>query len=160
MHKKHTYETDLTWTGNRGTGTSAYQAYGRTHEIIAPGKPTLPGSSDPAFRGDRTRYNPEELLVAALSACHMLAYLHLCADAGVIVTGYLDHASGVMAETEDGGGHFVEVVLHPVVTVADERHRDRAMSLHEEAHHLCFIASSVNFPVRCEASTRVGEPVG
>src|SRR6476661_292670 len=105
-HKEHTYEIDLTWTGNRGTGTSAYRAYDRTHEIGAPGKPALPGSSDPAFRGDGTRYNPEEFLVAALSACHMLAYLHLCADAGVVVTGYVDRARGVMTETESGGGHF------------------------------------------------------
>lgn len=153
-HREHAYEIDVTWTGNRGTGTSAYQAYSRNHEIAASGKPTLPGSSDPAFRGDCTRYNPEELLVAALSTCHMLAYLHLCADAGVVVTGYVDRACGVMTETADGGGRFVEVVLHPEIMLADERHRDRAMMLHDDAHHHCFIASSVNFPVRCEPSAR------
>jgi organic hydroperoxide reductase OsmC/OhrA len=158
-HKEHSYDIDLTWTGNRGTGTSAYRAYSRDHEIHIAGKPTIPGSSDPAFRGDRARYNPEELLVAALSACHMLAYLHLCADAGVAVTGYVDRARGVMMETDDGGGHFVEVVLRPEVTLDDEGHRERAMTLHEDAHHHCFIASSVNFPVRCEASARVDERV-
>jgi organic hydroperoxide reductase OsmC/OhrA len=151
--REHSYEIDVTWTGDRGSGTSAYQAYSRNHDIAASGKPVLPGSSDPAFRGDRTRYNPEELLVAALSACHMLAYLHLCADAGVVVTGYVDRARGVMTETEDGGGHFVEVVLRPEVTLNDERQRERAMTLHDDAHHCCFIASSVNFPVRCEPST-------
>ena len=157
--KSHAYEIDRTWTGNRGTGTSSYKAYDREHEIVANGKPILPGSSDPVFRGDRTRYNPEELLVAALSACHMLAYLHLCADAGVVVTGYVDHAHGVMTETPDGGGRFVEVVLRPEVVLEDERHRDRAMTLHDDAHHLCFIASSVNFPVRCEATARVDKHV-
>ena len=152
-HREHHYEIDVTWTGNNGTGTSADKAYSRNHEIAAQGKTMLPGSSDPAFRGDRTRYNPEELLVAALSACHMLAYLHLCADAGVVVTGYVDRARGVMKETEDGGGHFIEVVLRPEVTVNNENERERAMRLHDDAHHHCFIASSVNFPVRCEPTT-------
>jgi organic hydroperoxide reductase OsmC/OhrA len=157
--REHTYETDLTWTGNRGTGTSAYQAYSRAHEIVGNGKPILPGSSDPVFRGDRARYNPEELLVAALSACHMLAYLHLCADAGVVVTAYVDRARGVMVETANGGGHFVEVVLRPEVTLEDECHRERVLTLHDDAHHHCFIASSVNFLVRCEPSARVDERV-
>ena len=147
----HRYETSLTWTGNQGTGTSGYRAYSRNHEISAAGKSSIiDGSSDPAFRGDRARYNPEELLVSALSACHLLSYLHLCADAGVVVTAYEDHAEGTMVETPDGGGHFTEVVLRPVVTVAPGSDPALADALHDKAHHLCFIASSMNFPVRCE----------
>lgn len=143
----HEYQIRTTWTGNRGQGTAGYRAYDRAHEIRAPGKPVLAGSSDPAFRGDRTRYNPEELLVASLSACHMLWYLHLCADAGIVVTAYQDDARGTMETAADGSGRFVEVVLQPQVTIA---HGDpaRAAALHEDAHRLCFIAASVNFPVR------------
>nr|WP_240947785.1 OsmC family protein [Planosporangium mesophilum] len=140
----------VTWTGDRGTGTSSYRAYGRAHEVTAPGLPPLPGSSDPTFRGEPDRWNPEQLLVAALSQCHMLAYLHLCAVAGVVVTGYSDTPRGVMAETADGGGHFTEVVLRPRVTVESADMVERATALHEDAHQVCFIANSVNFPVRHE----------
>lgn len=150
--KRHTYSTRTEWTGNLGTGTSGYRAYARDHEISAAGKPAVPASSDPAFRGDPARYNPEELLVASLSSCHMLWYLHLCADAGVVVTHYADDATGTMAETEDGGGHFVEVALRPRVRVAAGADRDLAARLHDRAHHLCFIANSVNFPVTCDPS--------
>src|ERR1700742_747178 len=116
MSRKHTYETSTTWTGNRGQGTAAYRSYDRTHDTSAPGRPVIAASSDPAFRGNDDRWNPELLLVAALSQCHMLAYLHCCAVGGVVVTGYEDTAQGVMAETDDGGGHFEDVVLRPVVT--------------------------------------------
>lgn len=149
---RHTYSTRTEWTGNLGTGTSGYRAYTRDHEISTAGKSAIPASSDPAFRGDPSRYNPEELLVASLSSCHMLWYLHLCADAGVVVTNYADDATGTMAETEDGGGHFVEVTLRPRVRVAAGADRDLAARLHDRAHHLCFIANSVNFPVTCEPS--------
>src|SRR4030095_12641543 len=104
MHKEHSYSVKLNWTGNLGQGTSGYRAYSRNHEISAGGKPALPGSSDPTFRGDPTRYNPEEFLVSALSTCHMLWYLHLCAEAQIVVLEYSDEASGVMEETPDGGG--------------------------------------------------------
>lgn len=153
---RHEYAIRVEWRGNRGEGTSGYRAYDRAHEISAPGKPVIPGSSDPAFRGDRSRYNPEELLVSSLSACHMLWYLHLCADAGIVVTGYVDAATGSMVETEEGGGRFTEVVLRPTVTVRPGADPDRAMALHERAHRLCFIASSVNFAVRFEARVEVG----
>jgi organic hydroperoxide reductase OsmC/OhrA len=123
--------------------------------VSATGKHPLEGSADKPFRGDPSRWNPEELLVASLSSCHMLWYLHLCSDAGVVVTGYVDDASGTMAETEDGGGRFTEVVLRPRVTIADGSDRELAASLHEKAHHLCFIANSVNFPVRCEGEVDV-----
>jgi len=148
----------MQWTGNTGVGTAGYRAYERSHEISAPGlpKPPIPGSSDPAFRGDRARWNPEELLVSALSACHALSYLHLCAVAGVVVTDYVDHAEGWMDEDADGGGHFRRVVLRPAVTVAPGSDVERARALHHDAHRLCFIARSVNFPVEHEPEIHVG----
>jgi organic hydroperoxide reductase OsmC/OhrA len=147
--KTHHYELDITWTGNTGTGTSGYRDYERAHDISAPGKPTIPGTADPAFRGVPERWNPEKLLVATLSQCHMLWVLALCAQSGVPVTGYTDHPSGTMAQTEDGGGYFTEVVLHPAVHINDPQHADKLTEIHERAHHLCFIANSVNFDVRC-----------
>jgi len=137
------------WTGDDGVGTRDYRSYRRDHLIRIEGKPDLTGSSDPAFRGDRSRHNPEELLVAALSACHMLSYLHLAAVAGIVVREYEDRAEGTMVTNPEGGGRFTDVVLRPHV-VLDAGAPDRAFSLHEDAHHHCFIASSVNFPVRCE----------
>jgi organic hydroperoxide reductase OsmC/OhrA len=153
--RAHRYELTVTWTGNRGDGTAAYRAYGREHEVTAEGAPPIHGSSDPAFRGDASRWNPEQLLVAALSQCHLLSYLHLCADAGVVVIAYEDHADGVMEETPDGGGRFTEVTLRPVVTVSEESMADAARDLHDRAHQRCYIASSVNFPVRHEPEIRV-----
>src|SRR5437588_12846026 len=147
-HKQHLYAVGVRWTGNTGSGTSGYRSYKRDHEIQAASKPPIPASSDPAFRGDASRYNPEELLVASLSACHMLWFLHLCADAGVVVTSYADNAEGTMRLTEDGGGHFEGVILRPAVTVRKGCDTDLAQSLHARAHRLCFIANSVNFEVR------------
>jgi organic hydroperoxide reductase OsmC/OhrA len=152
VRRTHRYDLTMTWTGNRGTGTSGYRDYGRDHEIGAEGRPLLEGSSDPVFRGDKTRWNPELELVAALSQCHMLSYLHVCTTVGVVVTAYDDEPYGVMAETEDGGGHFTEVVLRPRVTVAGPGMAEQAQQLHAEASEKCFIASSVNFPVRHEPS--------
>ena len=143
----HRYKTRLVWTGNEGTGTSSYGAYSRNHEINTSDKPVLLGSSDPAFRGDPERWNPEELLLASLSACHQLWYLHLCASAGIVVTAYADAAEGEMQETADGGGHFTRVVLHPRVTLASGSDAERAKALHRAAHAKCFIARSVRFPV-------------
>jgi organic hydroperoxide reductase OsmC/OhrA len=131
-------------------GTSSYRDYARAHEISVEGKQVIAASSDPAFRGDRARWNPEELLLAALSSCHQLAYLHLCAVAGVVVTDYVDHAEGWMEETPDGAGQFTRVVLHPKVTIA-AGDPAKALELHHEAHRVCFIARSVNFPVENEA---------
>jgi organic hydroperoxide reductase OsmC/OhrA len=158
MANEHSYTVDVRWTGNLGQGTSGYRAYARAHEVSARGKPVIPGSSDPAFRGDPARYNPEELLVASLSACHMLWYLHLCADAGIVVMGYVDHASGTMAETS-GGGRFTEVVLRPAVSIRRGGDAGLAVKLHEQAHDRCFIARSVNFPIRCEPQVEVEEAV-
>ena len=147
--KEHRYSANIRWTGNRGTGTSGYRDYGRDHEIAIDGKSPISGSSDPAFRGDRALHNPEDLLVCALSACHMLSYLHLCAVSEIVVAAYEDRAEGTMRETDEGGGRFVEVVLRPKVAIA-AGDPAKASRLHEEAHRLCFIATSVNFPVRCE----------
>jgi organic hydroperoxide reductase OsmC/OhrA len=149
MSQHHAYTILTRWTGNLGTGTSGYRAYGRNHELVGTDKtgPIL-GSSDRAFRGDSTRYNPEELLVAALSACHMLSYLHACADAGVVVVDYVDEAQGTMVVEADGKGKMTEVVLRPRVTLARADQEGVALALHEEAHRLCFIANSVSFPVR------------
>lgn len=160
--RRHEYTVQVKWTGNRGSGTSSYRAYSRDHEILADGKRPVPGSADPAFRGDPTRYNPEDTLVSSLSACHMLWYLHLCADAGIQVTDYVDDAWGVMMQDADGGGRFERVVLRPRIVITAEEHRDRALELHARAHKLCFIANSVNFPVECEPELRVatGEVTG
>jgi organic hydroperoxide reductase OsmC/OhrA len=145
--RQHHYQLHLKWTGNTGTGTSSYRAYRRDHEITCAGKSLIAGSADPKFRGDQTRWNPEELLVASLAACHELWYLHLCADAGIIVVAYEDAPEGFMDETADGAGQFTRVVLRPRVLLRAGSDRDRALALHEKAHALCFIARSVNFPV-------------
>jgi len=139
------YRATVIWTGDRGVGTSAYRADGREHRILVEAKPELAGSADPAFLGDAERHNPEDLLVAALGACHMLWYLHLAADAGIRVTAYEDAAEGVMTVNDDGG-RFEAVTLNPVVTIA-QGDAARAEALHGAAHRRCFIANSVNFPV-------------
>lgn len=148
--KQHVYEIRVDWTGNTGEGTKTYRAYGRDHVITAPGKPALAGSSDPAFRGDPSRYSPEDLLVASLSSCHMLWYLHLCAVNQIVVIDYQDNATGLMDEQADGAGAFAAVVLRPQVTLTAGSDATKALALHEEAHRFCFIANSVKFPVKLE----------
>jgi organic hydroperoxide reductase OsmC/OhrA len=150
MPRTQEYALTVTWTGNTGSGTSGYAAFERSAEISGEGKPVIPGSADPAFRGARERWNPEELLVASLSQCHMLWYLVLCAKEGIVVTDYIDHAAGTLVETPDGGGHFETVTLRPLVTIAGAGHLERARSLHSRAHDLCFVANSVNFDVLTE----------
>jgi organic hydroperoxide reductase OsmC/OhrA len=156
VERVHHYRVKVEWTGNTGRGTLNYKAYERRHEISAHGKPAIPGSSDPAFRGNASCWNPEELLVASLSACHKLWYLHLCATAGVVVTSYVDSAEGEMEETVDGSGRFRRVVLRPVVTISPESDPAKALELHALAHAKCFIANSMNFPVEHEPAMRVG----
>lgn len=141
------YEATMTWTGNLGHGTVDYRHYGRNAELSIIGKPTIALSADPAFLGDRHRHSPEELLVAALASCHMLWYLHLCADAGIQVTSYHDQATSTMGEDAEGGGKFHDVTLRPRVTVARGCDVALAHRLHADAHRKCFIANSVNFPV-------------
>ena len=146
----HHYQVQTTWIGNTGQGTADYRAYKRDHEIFIAGKTApISGSSDSAFRGDPARYSPEELLVSTLSTCHMLWLLHLCANAGIKVIAYSDQACGVMATDADGSGRFTEVTLHPVMTITEAGRIQEAEALHAKAHELCFIANSVNFPVRC-----------
>jgi organic hydroperoxide reductase OsmC/OhrA len=147
MEKQHYYALVLHWTGNTGQGTSSYRSYERNYTISINGKPDVECSSDPSFSGDVTKYNPEDLLVASLAGCHMLWYLHLCAEAGVVVTSYQDHATGTMVETADGGGFFSGVTLSPQVTVASGSMVSTAVEMHEKANQLCFIANSVKFPV-------------
>ncbi len=145
---EHNYKATITWTGNEGKGTAGYREYQRSHIINVAGKPEIPASSDPSFRGDKTRYNPEELLLASVSSCHMLWYLHLCSVNGVIVVEYIDQATGVMIEAADGSGYFKEVTLYPKVIVSNESMIGKANELHHEANKMCFIANSVNFPIR------------
>jgi organic hydroperoxide reductase OsmC/OhrA len=154
LQKTHHYTLQLNWTGNKGVGTSAYDAYTRDHEFSADGKKiVIPGSSDPSFRGDPTRYNPEELLLASLSSCHMLWFLHLCSTHKIQVIAYEDEPVGTMLETKSGSGHFTEVILRPRVKVATAAMLEKITELHHEANKYCFIANSVNFPVRHEGET-------
>nr|WP_294524180.1 OsmC family protein [uncultured Rhodopila sp.] len=152
---EHHYSVSVTWTGNRGSGTADYRAYGRDLTIAAEGKPNIPGSADTAFRGDADRWNPEDLLVAALSSCHQLAYLHLCAVAGIRVVDYRDEASGTMViDAASGSGRFTSVVLRPQVTIRAGDDVDEARQLHHDAGKACFIASSVNFTVGHEPTIK------
>lgn len=147
MNGEHDYKLVVKWTGNKGTGTSGYKAFERSHSILIDNKIEIAGSSDPAFLGDKTKHNPEELLLAAVSSCHMLWYLHLCAVAAVIVTDYIDNATGIMMETPGAGGKFTAITLHPTVTVTHHSMIEKANELHQKANELCFIANSLNFSV-------------
>ena len=151
----HPYTLELEWRGNRGAGTSTYAGYSREHCIRIAGKPDLIATADQVFLGDATLHNPEDLLLSALSGCHLLTYLALCARARINVLSYRDQAEGTLQLTKDGGGHFTEVILRPDVLVAEAGMLDKARFFHGEVHKYCFIARSVNFPVRCEAVVRV-----
>jgi organic hydroperoxide reductase OsmC/OhrA len=155
MSGQHQYKATIKWTGNKGTGTDNYRNYERSHQIIIENKSEILGSSDPAFRGDMTKHNPEDLLVSSLSACHMLWYLHLCSEAGVIVSDYIDNATGIMVETSNGGGQFTEVTLNPIVTVTEQYMFAKANEIHKKASESCFIASSVNFPVKHNPTAKI-----
>lgn len=157
--KLHTYDVLVTWTGNQGTGTSSYRGYSRAHSIQAQGKNPIDGSSDPSFRGDPARWNPEELLVASLAACHKLWYLGLCAGAGIVVTAYEDNAQGAMVEQDDGAGQFTSVVLRPKVVLASGSDLERAKALHHTAHEKCFIARSMSFPVSHEPELSISPEI-
>ena len=154
MNKQHKYQTHLKWTGNIGSGTMDYRAYDRSYVISIDHKADLQGSSDPQFLGDLNKHNPEDMLVSSLSSCHMLWYLHLCSQQGIIVLEYTDRAVGTMTENADGSGQFTEVILHPVVVISDETFIQKANMLHEEANKMCFIARSCNFPVRHQAECK------
>ncbi len=150
--KQHNYSLTVNWTGNNGEGTNGYKSYERSHEIIVDGKKTITGSSDPAFLGDKTKHNPEDLLLASISSCHMLWYLHLCSDAGIVVTNYTDNAKGIMEETADAGGKFTSVTLYPTITLKNIEQKDAANALHSKANEWCFISNSLNFKVGHEVT--------
>lgn len=152
---KHDYKARLIWDGNLGTGTTNYTGYGRKYRLQIDGKPELTGSADPMFRGDANAYNPEDLFVAALSSCHLLSYLALCARTKINVIAYEDNATGVLQLRPDGGGIFESVTLRPTVTLAPGSDEKRAMELHETAHDLCFVAASVRIPVLHEPQIRI-----
>ncbi len=156
----HDYRATVTWTGNTGLGTASYSSYSRDHEVRAADRPPILGSSDPAFRGDTARYSPEELLVSAISACHMLWYLHLSASSGLTVTAYTDEAVGEMSEHSDGSGEFQLVTLRPRVELAAPGDLNLAQELHRRAHRLCFIARSLNFEVICQPEITIQASVG
>ena len=151
MAKEHLYTATVTWTGNQGDGTSDYKAFTRDYDIICAGKPIVKGSADPGYLGDATRHKPEDMLLAALSACHMLWYLHLCTVSKVVVTAYQDAVEGKMLTNQDGSGEFTSVTLKPRITITSDSDAAIADSLHDKANAMCFIARSVNFPVQHES---------
>jgi len=146
--KEHHYHTKVVWTGNQGEGTSTYTSYNRNHTLSIENKVDLLCSADTPFRGDGSKHNPEDMLLYALSSCHMLWFLHFCADKGIVVKAYTDAAEGIMVEKEGGGGHFKAVILHPNVSITDASQMELANNLHEKAREKCFIANSCNFPVQ------------
>lgn len=148
--KFHTYQAKIVWTGNKGPGTIKYDAYERSHDILIDGKPTIHASSDTPFSGDATKINPEDFLLSATASCHMLWYLHLCADAGIVVTTYEDNLVGKMIQLEHGGGHFESITLCPKVSITDASKVQQAKELHNKANERCFIANSLNFKVNHE----------
>jgi organic hydroperoxide reductase OsmC/OhrA len=156
MAREHNYKLTAEWTGNTGEGTKNVRTYDRSHTVSIQGKPDLFLTTDNPAVGDKTKLNPEDLLVSAISSCHMLSYLYLCSMDGIVVTAYTDHATGVMIEHASGGGNFKEVVLNPQVVVANEGMVEKAIELHHKAHDICYIANSVNFEVKCNPSCKVG----
>ncbi len=151
---RHDYEITVTWTGNQGTGTRDIRSYSRDHVVAADGPSPIEGSSDPAFRGDPARWNPEQLFVASIAQCHMLWYLHLAARAGITVTDYRDHPTAVMVEEASGAGQFESVTLNPVVTVQPGCDTELAERLHHQIGDYCFIARSVNTPIHHNATIK------
>lgn len=156
MTKGHHYHTSLTWTGAGDSGTQSYRSYGRDYTVAIEGKPDITGSSDPAFRGDPTRHNPEDMFVASVSACHMLWYLHLCAVGGVTVLSYSDKAEGIMREGPDGAGKFEKITLRPTIVISKDSDTEKAKALHTTANEKCFIANSLNCPVEHEPVISTG----
>ena len=154
----HTYAIALTWTGNTGAGTSSLRAYSRDHEVAAHEVPSIAGSSDPAFRGDPRRWNPEQLYLASIAQCHMLWYLGLAAGAGVVVTAYEDAPTGVMIEEANGAGQFESVTLRPTVTITTGSDPTKAEQLHDRVGEYCFIARSINTPIHHDVTVRVEDP--
>lgn len=155
MKHKHHYKLTAVWDGNKGEGTKNVRTYDRSHTVTIAGKPELHLTTDNPAVGDKTKLNPEDLLVSAISSCHMLSYLYVCALEGVVVKDYIDNATGTMLEKESGGGSFKEVILNPEVVVAHKSMIEKAIELHHQAHEICYIANSVNFDVKCDPICKV-----
>jgi organic hydroperoxide reductase OsmC/OhrA len=155
MAHTHNYNLTTVWTGNKGEGTKNIRAYDRNHTVAIQGKPELLLTTDNPFVGDKSKLNPEDLLVSALSSCHMLSYLYVCAIEGVVVTAYTDNATGIMIEESSGTGYFKEVTLNPIFYIADKDMVQKAIDLHHKAHEICYIANSVNFEVKCNPTCKV-----
>jgi organic hydroperoxide reductase OsmC/OhrA len=155
MAHEHNYKLTAVWTGNNGDGTKNVRTYDRSHTVSIEGKPELFLTTDNAAVGDKSKLNPEDLLVAAISSCHMLSYLYLCSLDGVVITSYTDNATGIMLENESGGGSFKEIILHPICEVTDESMITKALELHHKAHEICYIANSVNFEVTCNPTCTI-----
>ena len=155
MTLEHNYKLTTIWTGNKGDGTKNVRTYDRSHTVSIQGKPDLFLTTDNPAVGDKSKLNPEDLLVSALSSCHMLSYLYLCSLEGVVITSYLDNATGIMIENESGGGKFKEVTLNPIVSVTEVSMVEKAIALHHKAHEICYIANSVNFEVKCNPTCTV-----
>jgi organic hydroperoxide reductase OsmC/OhrA len=156
MNKEHHYNLEIEWTGNTGSGTQNYKTYERSHVLRKDNKVNIALSSDPAFRGDTSKHNPEELLLASVSSCHMLWYLHFCSVEGINVLAYVDSPEGIMVEKKDGSGQFTEITLKPSITLENKEMKEKANQLHKKAHHFCFIANSCNFPIHHKATYDVG----
>jgi organic hydroperoxide reductase OsmC/OhrA len=152
---EHKYKLSAVWTGNKGDGTKNVRTYDRSHTISIEGKPDLFLTTDNPAVGDKSKLNPEDLLVSAISSCHMLSYLYLCSMEGIVVTAYHDNATGIMIEKESGGGSFKEVTLNPTVYLAHENKIEKAIELHHKAHEICYIANSVNFEVKCNPICKI-----
>lgn len=155
--KTHNYKAIIEWTGNKGTGTDNYKNYERDHTVSIENKVDILSSSDPAFRGDKTKHNPEDLFVSSLSSCHMLWYLHFCSVNNIVVVEYTDYVTGIMIEEADGKGKFIEVTLHPTIVVTSTEMVEKAKELHHKANEYCFIANSVNFPIKHSPTVLVRE---
>jgi organic hydroperoxide reductase OsmC/OhrA len=155
MTHEHHYQLKAEWTGNTGKGTQNVRSYDRSHTVKIQGKPELLLTTDNPQVGDKSKLNPEDLLLTAVSSCHMLSYLYVCAMEGIVITAYTDDATGLMVEKESGGGSFKIIQLHPMVHVADESMIEKAIQLHHKAHEICYIANSVNFEVRCTPTCKV-----
>lgn len=155
MIHEHKYKLTAVWTGNLGNGTKNVRTYDRSHTVTIQGKPALLLTTDHPIHGDKSKLNPEDLLVSAISSCHMLSYLYVCSLEGIVITSYMDNATGIMLEKASGGGNFKEVTLNPVFYVADESMVEKAMELHHKAHEICYIANSVNFEVKCNPTCHV-----
>lgn len=151
---EHSFAVSVEWTGNRGGGTADYKAYSRDNLISVEGKPPIEGSAAKAFHGDAARWNPEETLIAALSECHMLSYLYVATQNGIVVESYTDTATGILRTDGDGTGRFESVTLRPVVAISSGDPQV-ATAIHADANRLCFIAASVNFPVHHEPELQV-----